>query len=190
MAEVGQALEEGNALRATAAHNLNEASSRSHALFTLHMELRKRPDAAQGHKYLRCKLHLVDLAGAASAPASATASARADADPVRCQDTRHHAWASVSVPSTSGPSAEACPSAAAELLRAPIVQQQQQQLLTNPDMAASHALCPVAELLLAVLRRLSRLPVQVVSGQRRPAPRGRPLRRASTSTRASAPWAT
>ena len=63
--EVGQALEEGNALRATASHNLNEASSRSHALFTLHMELRKLPGAAQGHKYLRCKLHLVDLAGAA-----------------------------------------------------------------------------------------------------------------------------
>ena len=79
MAEVGRALEEGNALRATAAHNLNEASSRSHALFTLHMELRKRPDAAQGHKYLRCKLHLVDLAGA-----SRDQGVQADAAPHVC----------------------------------------------------------------------------------------------------------
>ena len=58
------ALEEGNSVRATAAHNLNESSSRSHAMFTLHMELRRLPGTERGHKYLRCKLHLVDLAGA------------------------------------------------------------------------------------------------------------------------------
>ena len=61
--EVGQALEEGNSSRATAAHNLNETSSRSHAMFTLHMELRRLPGSERGHKYIRCKLHLVDLAG-------------------------------------------------------------------------------------------------------------------------------
>ena len=146
MAEVGQALEEGNALRATATHNLNEASSRSHALFTLHMELRKRPDAAQGHKYLRCKLHLVDLAGAA-AHQSAVASASADAIPVRCQNIRRHARASGRLPpGTTGSSRKvmsSCCCCWAAGCAYPAAAH------TVPDMANFHAACPVAELRMA-----------------------------------------
>ncbi|KAK9801369.1 hypothetical protein WJX73_001495 [Symbiochloris irregularis] len=65
-ADVGDALEDGNARRAVGVHNLNEASSRSHALFTLHVEQRLLPTAPLGagcHRFLRTKLHLVDLAG-------------------------------------------------------------------------------------------------------------------------------
>ena len=45
---------------------MNEASSRSHALFTIHLEQRLLPTApaTAGHRFLRTKLHLVDLAGA------------------------------------------------------------------------------------------------------------------------------
>lgn len=67
MAEVARLLEAGNLHRAVAAHNLNEHSSRSHAICTLHAEQRRRasaPAAKGGPRFLRAKLHLVDLAGA------------------------------------------------------------------------------------------------------------------------------
>ncbi len=67
MAEVARLLEAGNLHRAVAAHNLNEHSSRSHAICTLHLEQRRRPHAPPAAKdvprFLRAKLHLVDLAG-------------------------------------------------------------------------------------------------------------------------------
>lgn len=67
MAEVARLLEAGNLHRAVAAHNLNEHSSRSHAICTLHLEQRRRsaaPAARDAPRFLRAKLHLVDLAGA------------------------------------------------------------------------------------------------------------------------------
>ena len=65
-ADVAQLLEQGNAQRAVASHNLNETSSRSHAIFTISLDQRRKPSApAVGAKLqlLRSKLHLVDLAG-------------------------------------------------------------------------------------------------------------------------------
>ena len=67
VAEVARLLEAGNLHRAVAAHNLNDHSSRSHAICTLHLEQRRRPHAPPAAKdvprFLRAKLHLVDLAG-------------------------------------------------------------------------------------------------------------------------------
>jgi len=47
--------------RAVAQHSLNEESSRSHAIFTLHIEARSRIESAE--KITLSKLNLVDLAG-------------------------------------------------------------------------------------------------------------------------------
>ncbi|XP_071791906.1 kinesin-like protein KIF9 isoform X2 [Asterias amurensis] len=52
---------EGETNRAIAAHSLNQASSRSHCIFTIHVESRSRTDSTA--KYMRSKLNLVDLAG-------------------------------------------------------------------------------------------------------------------------------
>ena len=63
---MAQLLEQGNSQRAVASHNLNETSSRSHAIFTISLDQRRKPSApAVGAKMqlLRSKLHLVDLAG-------------------------------------------------------------------------------------------------------------------------------
>ncbi|GBG00292.1 hypothetical protein Rsub_13044 [Raphidocelis subcapitata] len=59
-------LARGNERRATGAHRLNGASSRSHAILTLRLEQRARPGAAgvpRELRLLRSKLSLVDLAG-------------------------------------------------------------------------------------------------------------------------------
>ncbi|KAL3154275.1 hypothetical protein ABBQ32_013766 [Trebouxia sp. C0010 RCD-2024] len=64
--DIAQLLEAGNGHRAVAAHNLNDASSRSHAIFTLTLEQRRKPNApadGKAPKFLKSKLHLVDLAG-------------------------------------------------------------------------------------------------------------------------------
>ncbi|XP_028671939.1 kinesin family member 4 [Erpetoichthys calabaricus] len=53
-------LEQGNAARTVASTAMNSASSRSHAIFTITIELRKGQDKSI---ICRSKLHLVDLAG-------------------------------------------------------------------------------------------------------------------------------
>lgn len=57
--EMAQALANGSQARATAATGMNHRSSRSHAIFTIHVE-RKGADPAD---VTRAKMHLVDLAG-------------------------------------------------------------------------------------------------------------------------------
>jgi kinesin family protein 4/21/27 len=56
-ADVAAALSRGGAARATAATGMNATSSRSHAVLTLHLTLRR------GDASTHAKLHLVDLAG-------------------------------------------------------------------------------------------------------------------------------
>jgi hypothetical protein len=51
----------GEQARSTAQHALNTNSSRSHALFTLRIEMRASAEAEE--RALLSKLHLVDLAG-------------------------------------------------------------------------------------------------------------------------------
>ncbi|XP_077997452.1 kinesin-like protein KIF9 [Glandiceps talaboti] len=52
---------EGETNRAIAAHSLNSVSSRSHCIFTIHVESRSRTES--NAKYMKSKLNLVDLAG-------------------------------------------------------------------------------------------------------------------------------
>merc|ERR1719324_1816754 len=51
----------GNSARKVAEHTLNAASSRSHAVFTLHIESRSRMESSERVEY--SKMNLVDLAG-------------------------------------------------------------------------------------------------------------------------------
>ena len=51
----------GNTNRAVGAHVLNLASSRSHTIFTISLEMRSRVESAE--RVLSSKLNLVDLAG-------------------------------------------------------------------------------------------------------------------------------
>lgn len=77
--DIAQLLEAGNGHRAVAAHNLNDASSRSHAIFTLTLEQRRKPTApadSKAPKFLKSKLHLVDLAGIHLHPCLCTMSLR------------------------------------------------------------------------------------------------------------------
>jgi len=50
---------QGEGLRSTAAHMMNSNSSRSHCVFTLHLEIRAGAD----EKVSCCKVNFVDLAG-------------------------------------------------------------------------------------------------------------------------------
>jgi hypothetical protein len=52
---------EGETNRAIAEHQLNKASSRSHTLFSMTLEV--RPQGAADERVLVSKLHMVDLAG-------------------------------------------------------------------------------------------------------------------------------
>lgn len=52
---------EGDTNRAVAEHALNKASTRSHVVFTIHVESRSRVESSE--KIIHSKLHLVDLAG-------------------------------------------------------------------------------------------------------------------------------
>ena len=66
--EAMRLLFEGEANRAVAEHKLNRASSRSHAVFTVSLELRRgtsraEPTGSEAPRMLRAKLNLVDLAG-------------------------------------------------------------------------------------------------------------------------------
>jgi kinesin family protein 6/9 len=51
----------GNSARVVAEHKLNQASSRSHCIFTVHVESRSRMESSERVEY--AKLNLVDLAG-------------------------------------------------------------------------------------------------------------------------------
>ena len=59
VAQMAAALADGSLARATAATGMNHRSSRSHAIFTIHVE-RRGADSAD---VTRAKMHLVDLAG-------------------------------------------------------------------------------------------------------------------------------
>ena len=64
--EMAATLERGSLARATASTSMNSRSSRSHAIFTVHLEARRNADAEEGAmptEYVTAKLHLVDLAG-------------------------------------------------------------------------------------------------------------------------------
>lgn len=52
---------EGETNRTIAEHKLNKNSSRSHCVFTVHLEIRSRVESTE--KVIISKLHLVDLAG-------------------------------------------------------------------------------------------------------------------------------
>lgn len=52
---------EGETNRTISEHKLNKASSRSHCVFTVHLEIRSRVESSE--KVIISKLHLVDLAG-------------------------------------------------------------------------------------------------------------------------------
>ncbi|XP_043804697.1 kinesin-like protein KIN-4A isoform X2 [Manihot esculenta] len=71
--EMAGCLEQGSLSRATGSTNMNNQSSRSHAIFTITLELMHKlhsvspvddtPDEDMGEEYICAKLHLVDLAG-------------------------------------------------------------------------------------------------------------------------------
>ena len=69
--EMARALRDGSASRATAATGMNHRSSRSHAIFTIHVERR----GAEGG-VTRSKMHLVDLAGSERAKRTKAEGAR------------------------------------------------------------------------------------------------------------------
>jgi kinesin family protein 6/9 len=52
---------EGETNRTISEHKLNKNSSRSHCVFTVHLEIRSRVESSE--KVIISKLHLVDLAG-------------------------------------------------------------------------------------------------------------------------------
>jgi len=52
---------EGETNRTISEHKLNKASSRSHCVFTIHLEIRSNVESSE--KIIISKLHLVDLAG-------------------------------------------------------------------------------------------------------------------------------
>ncbi|TYI97338.1 hypothetical protein E1A91_D01G137100v1 [Gossypium mustelinum] len=70
--EMGACLEQGSLSRATGSTNMNNRSSRSHAIFTITLEQMRKlnpvsgdgnPNDSMSEEYLCAKLHLVDLAG-------------------------------------------------------------------------------------------------------------------------------
>eukprot|EP00877_Chromochloris_zofingiensis_P007002 jgi/Chrzof1/2555/Cz11g20060.t1 len=78
--DIAHILEQGNACRATAAHKLNQESSRSHAILMISLDQRAKPAAAAQVPpelcFLRSKLHLVDLAGSERAKETGTTGQR------------------------------------------------------------------------------------------------------------------
>jgi len=61
---------EGEINRKYASHELNSHSSRSHAIYTIHIESRSRVESTE--KIVASKLHLVDLAGSERLKKTAT----------------------------------------------------------------------------------------------------------------------
>ncbi|KAI9651835.1 MAG: kinesin-like protein Klp8 [Alyxoria varia] len=74
--EIENLMDEGNKARTVAATNMNETSSRSHAVFTLTLTQKKRDDETQMHMEKVAKISLVDLAGSERANASGATGAR------------------------------------------------------------------------------------------------------------------
>lgn len=62
---------EGEINRTYAAHELNSHSSRSHSIYTLHIQSRSRVESTE--KMIHSKLHLVDLAGSERTKKTGTA---------------------------------------------------------------------------------------------------------------------
>ncbi|KAJ9177288.1 hypothetical protein P3X46_012523 [Hevea brasiliensis] len=90
--EMAACLEQGSLTRATGSTNMNNQSSRSHAIFTITLEQMRRlhpvspvndtPDEDMGEEYICAKLHLVDLAGSERAK-------RTGSDGVRLKEGIH-----------------------------------------------------------------------------------------------------
>lgn len=80
--EMAACLEQGSLCRATGSTNMNNQSSRSHAIFTITLEQMRKlhsvspvndtPDEDMGEEYFCAKLHLVDLAGSERAKRTGT----------------------------------------------------------------------------------------------------------------------
>ncbi|RYR78759.1 hypothetical protein Ahy_A01g003617 isoform A [Arachis hypogaea] len=90
--EMSTCLEQGSLSRATGSTNMNNQSSRSHAIFTITLEQMRKlhsispdndsSDEDMGEEYLSAKLHLVDLAGSERAK-------RTGSDGVRLKEGIH-----------------------------------------------------------------------------------------------------
>ncbi|CAK7337713.1 unnamed protein product [Dovyalis caffra] len=90
--EMAACLEQGSLSRATGSTNMNNQSSRSHAIFTITLEQMRKlhsvspvndtPDEDMGEEYFCAKLHLVDLAGSERAK-------RTGADGLRLKEGIH-----------------------------------------------------------------------------------------------------
>ncbi|EXB54181.1 Chromosome-associated kinesin KIF4A [Morus notabilis] len=90
--EMSTCLEQGSLSRATGSTNMNNQSSRSHAIFTITLEQMRKihsvfpgndtPDEDMGEEYFCAKLHLVDLAGSERAK-------RTGSDGVRLKEGIH-----------------------------------------------------------------------------------------------------
>ncbi|KAJ6366835.1 hypothetical protein OIU77_003254 [Salix suchowensis] len=84
--EMAACLEKGSLSRATGSTNMNNQSSRSHAIFTITLEQMRKlhsvspvndtPDEDMGEEYFCAKLHLVDLAGSERAKRTGTGGLR------------------------------------------------------------------------------------------------------------------
>ena len=66
--DIAQLQEQGNRVRKVAATEMNQRSSRSHSVFTLHIKQRDTDDA--NDQGLKAKVNLVDLAGSERAVAT------------------------------------------------------------------------------------------------------------------------
>ena len=73
--EMAATLRDGSSARATAATGMNDRSSRSHAIFTIHVETSSAGAGAPGEA-TRAKMHLVDLAGSERAKRTKAEGAR------------------------------------------------------------------------------------------------------------------
>ena len=73
--EMATTLRDGSSARATAATGMNDRSSRSHAIFTIHVETSSAGAGAPGEA-TRAKMHLVDLAGSERAKRTKAEGAR------------------------------------------------------------------------------------------------------------------
>jgi hypothetical protein len=89
--EMSACLERGSLCRATGSTNMNSQSSRSHAIFTITLEQRRKWDKLEdcGEEYLCAKLHLVDLAGSERAKRTGADGARFKEGLITCKFYPH-----------------------------------------------------------------------------------------------------